>query len=197
MNEKREKLAAEIEAALPHFTGTEEYHRMRYPWLRKDFLLTDGAKYLADKAGLIGGTAYWLIDIIASHQTNKKVAAEGFQTWKLYVNHGPVGNPEPDPAKALQIEAVLQQTNKLSTLKQAEFDYSPIEEEIERPLPTAVLDWKRRARTNEALVTCDDGDNHLLVTQEIPFADFALDEVCLYATNDDFNGIVVMLPSEY
>jgi len=195
MNEKREKLAAEIEAALPHFTGTEEYHRMRYPWLRKDFLLTDGAKYLADKAGLIGGTAYWLIDIIASHQTNKKVAAEGFQTWKLYVNHSEVA--QPDPGKSLLVDAVLQQASGLSALKQAEFDYSPLAEEPERPLPEAVLAWKQRARLNEALVTCDDGDNHLLITQEIPFADFALDEARLYVTSDDYNGIVVMLPSEY
>ncbi len=159
MNDKREKLAAEIEAALPHFTGTEEYHRIRYPWLRKDFLLTDGAKYLADTAGLIGGTAYWLIDIIASYQLNHKVASEGFQAWKLYVHHG--------------------------------------EAEPELVLPATALAWKQRAHPNEALVTCDDGNNHLLVTQEIPFADFALDEVCLYVTNDDYNGIVVMLPSEY
>ena len=195
MNEKREKLAAEIEAAMPHFTGTEEYHRIRYPWLRKDFLLTDGSKYLADKAGLIGGTAYWLIDIIASHQLNHKVASEGFQTWKLYVNHAEV--VQPDPGKALLVETVLQQASGLSALKQAEFDCSPLDEEPERPLPATVLAWKQRARPNEALVTCDDGDNHLRVTQEIPFADFALDEVCLYVTNDDFNGVVVMLPSEY
>jgi len=193
MTDKREKLAAEIEAAMPHFTGTEEYHRMRYPWLRKDFLLTDGAKYLADKAGLIGGTAYWLIDIIASHQLNHKVASEGFQTWKLYVNHTEV--VQPDPGKALLVGVVLTISN--SALKQAEFDCSPLGEEPERPQPTTVLAWKQRARPNEALVTCDDGDNHLLVTQEIPFADFALDEVCLYVTSDDFNGIVIMLPSEY
>ena len=195
MNEKREKLAAEIEAALPHFTGTEEYHRMRYPWLRKDFLLTDGAKYLADKAGLIGGTAYWLIDLIASHQTNKKVAAQGFQTWKLYVNHTVAG--QSDPGKALLVETVLQQASGLSALKQAEFDCSPLEEEPERPLPATVLAWKQRARPNEALVTSDDGNNHLLITQEIPFTDFALDEVSLYVTSDDYNGIVVMLPSDY
>jgi hypothetical protein len=193
MNDKREKLAAEIEAALPHFTGTEEYHRIRYPWLRKDFLLTDGAKYLADKAGLIGGTAYWLIDIIASHQLNHKVASEGFQTWKLYVNHDQVENVEPDPSKALLVGAIHQQPHKLPAVKQAEFD----PEEPERPLPATVLAWKQRARPNEAQVTCDDGNNHLRVTQEIPFADFALDEVCLYVTNDDFNGIVVMLLSEY
>jgi len=185
MDDKREKLAAEIEAALPHFTGTEEYHRIRFPWLRKDFLPTDGAKYLADKAGVIGGTAYWLIDILASHQTNKKVATEGFQTWKLYVNHAPV--IEPDPGKVLTVESVMAQP--------VEFENS--DDIPERPLPATVLAWKKRARLNEALVTCDDGDEHLLVTQEIPFADFALDEVKLYVTNDDFNGIVVMLPSEY
>jgi len=137
MNDKREKLAAEIEAALPHFTGTEEYHRIRYPWLRKDFLLTDGAKYLADKAGVIGGTAYWLIDIIASYQREKPVKDESFQIWKLTVKES-VGK-----------------------------------------------------------VTCEDGNSRSLVTQEIPFADFVLDEVSLYVTSDGFNGIVVMLPSEY
>ena len=137
MSEKREKLAAEIEAALPHFTGTEEYHRIRYPWLRKDFMLTDGAKYLADKAGVIGGTAYWLIDIIASYQREKPVKDESFQTWKLTVKES-VGK-----------------------------------------------------------VTCENGNGRILVTQDIPFADFALDEVSLYVTSDEFNGIVVMLPSEY
>ena len=137
MSEKREKLAADIEAALPHFTGTEEYHRIRYPWLRQDFLLTDGAKYLADKAGVIGGTAYWLIDILASYQREKPVKDESFQTWKLTVKES-VGK-----------------------------------------------------------VTCENGNGRILVTQDIPFADFALDEVSLYVTSDDFNGIVVMLPSEY
>lgn len=164
MHEKRIKLREELEASLPHFTGTEEYHRLLYPWLRKDFLLTDGAKYLADKAGVIGGTAYWLMDIIASHQRNQKVAAEGFQTWRLYLNHLEAGESEPDP---------------------------------EQPRLAAVLAWQQRSRPNEALVTCDDGNGQILVTQEIPFADFALDEVSLYVTNDDFNGIVVMLPSEY
>jgi len=154
MNDKRNKLAEELESNLPHFTGTEEYHRIRYPWLRKDFLITDGAKYLADKAA-----AYWLIDIIASYQLNKKVATEGFQTWMLYVNHG--------------------------------------EAAYEQPLPTCIPTWKQSARVNEALVTCDDGNKHILVTQEIPSTDFPLDEIQLYVTNNDYNGIVVMLPSEY
>ena len=154
MNDKRNKLAEELISNLPHFTGTEEYHRIRYPWLRKDFLLTDGAKYLADKAA-----AYWLIDITASYQLNKKVATEGYQSWKLYVNHG--------------------------------------EAAYEQPLSTCISTWQQRARVNEALVTCDDGNKHILVTQEIPSTDFPLDEVHLYVTNDDYNGIVVMLPSEY
>ena len=142
MNEKHSKLREELESSLPHFTGTEEYHRLRYPdllskSLRQDFLLTDGAKYLTDKAGVIGGTAYWLIDIIASYQREKPVKDESFQVWKLTVKES-VGK-----------------------------------------------------------VTCEDGTGRILVTQEIPFVDFALDEVSLYVTNDDFNGIVVMLPSEY
>ena len=71
----------QLEANLPNFTGTENYTNLRYPWLRSHFLLTDGAKYLAETA-----KAFWLMDAIASHQTNKLVAAEPFQIWKLTVN---------------------------------------------------------------------------------------------------------------
>ena len=73
--------AAELEIELAHFTGTESYTNLRYPWLRQKFMLTDGAKYLAEKA-----KAFWLMDAIASHQINKKVAAEPFQVWTLSVN---------------------------------------------------------------------------------------------------------------
>ncbi len=73
--------AAELESELAHFTGTESYTNLRYPWLRKRFLLTDGSKHLAEKA-----KAFWLMDAIASHQTNQQVAAEEFQFWKLDVN---------------------------------------------------------------------------------------------------------------
>ena len=73
--------AANLEAELAHFTGTESYTNLRYPWLKKRFLLTDGAKYLAEKA-----KAFWLMDAIASHQINKQVAAEEFQCWTLTVN---------------------------------------------------------------------------------------------------------------
>ena len=138
MSEKRAQLAAELAAELSHFTGTEEYHRIVYPWLRNtDFLLTDGAKHLADKAGVISGTAYWLIDILASYQREKSVKDEPFQVWKLTVNKS-VGK-----------------------------------------------------------VSCDDGNGRILVSQDIPFVDFALDEATLYVSSDEYNGIIVMLPSEY
>lgn len=80
--DKKTKLAAELEANLPQFSGTESYTNLRYPWLKgKRFLLTDGTKYLAEKAG-----AFWLMDAIASHQMNGKVAAEEMQFWKLVVD---------------------------------------------------------------------------------------------------------------
>src|SRR5512136_632426 len=78
---KQEQLIAELEANLRHFTGTESYTNLRYAWLRSRFLLTDGAKYLAETA-----KAFWLMDAIASYQMNKQVAAEPFQVWKLTAN---------------------------------------------------------------------------------------------------------------
>lgn len=124
----------QLEANLPHFTGTENYTNLRYPWLRSHFLLTDGAKYLAETA-----KAFWLMDAIASHQTNKLVAAEPFQIWKLTVNEQ----------------------------KQAE-------------------------------LVCTDGNETVLVRQEIPYSVFPLSEITLYVEQSDYlAGRVVMLPSEY
>ncbi len=50
------------ETDLNQFTGTECY----YAYL-VGLKLTDGVKFMADKAG-----AYWLLDIIASYQLNSK-----------------------------------------------------------------------------------------------------------------------------
>jgi hypothetical protein len=130
----KQSLAAELEAELPHFTGTESYTNMRYPWLHTKFLLTDGAKYLAEKA-----KAYWLMDAIASHQINKQVAHEPFQVWELIVG-----------------------------------------------------------TDRKAVLTCMDGNKRILVEQEIPYTDFPLDQISLYAAEDDcLGGRVVMLTSEY
>jgi hypothetical protein len=127
-------LAAELESELAHFTGTESYTNLPYPWLRQRFLLTEGAKYLADQA-----KAYWLMDAIASHQTNKKMAAEIFQVWTLSVNE-----------------------------------------------------------KHEAVLACTDGNEKQLASQSIPYTDFPLKSITLYAEQSDFlGGRVVMLTSEY
>ncbi len=77
----RDLLKEKLEADLPQFSGTESYFNLPYPWLKSRFLLTDGAKYLAETA-----QAFWLMDAIASYQNTKKVASEPFQVWKLTVN---------------------------------------------------------------------------------------------------------------
>jgi hypothetical protein len=130
----REQLADQLAAALPQFTGTENYTNLRYPWLRSRFLLTDGAKYLAETV-----KAFWLMDAIASHQTNKLVAVEPFQVWTLTVNE-----------------------------------------------------------KHTAKLVCTDGNERVLVAQEIPYSDFPLGEITLYLVKDDgLSGWVVMLTSEY
>ena len=66
-------------AELAQFTGSEHWYRHG---MVRNVLFTDGAKYVADKAG-----AYWLLDEIALIQPgDKRVAAEVFQVWKLKVN---------------------------------------------------------------------------------------------------------------
>ena len=50
----------EILNKLPNFYGTENYHR--WSVLFRNFVLTDGAKFIADECG-----AYWLMDAIASY----------------------------------------------------------------------------------------------------------------------------------
>lgn len=55
-----------IQRELKYFTCTRRYHRI--PYLFKNFLLTDGAVYVAEKCD-----AYWLFDLIASHQINPRV----------------------------------------------------------------------------------------------------------------------------
>jgi len=51
--------------------------RFRYGFM-KSFLFTEGVQDLAEQAG-----AYWLIDLVASHQVVPKVKREPFQLWSL------------------------------------------------------------------------------------------------------------------
>lgn len=69
--------AEQIQAALPHFTGTEQY----YPHMCGT-LLTDGAKFLAEKA-----ECFWLMDIIASVKTQLR-KLDHFHVCKLVVKDG-------------------------------------------------------------------------------------------------------------
>ncbi len=66
-------------ADLMQFTGSEHWYRHA---LVRDVLYTDGVQYVAQTAG-----AYWLIDEIAfTQRSERRVAAEKFQLWKLTVN---------------------------------------------------------------------------------------------------------------
>jgi hypothetical protein len=70
MSAVEEKLTpAELEDRLRGFYGSEDKHA--YSSLFRRHLLTDGAKYLAEKAG-----AYWLMDVIASHHRKVQTSAQ-------------------------------------------------------------------------------------------------------------------------
>lgn len=69
----------DLQVDLAHFNGTEDYHVLT---MSKSLLATDGVKYLCEKAG-----AYWLMDVIASHQISMHVRREEFQVWKLTKLH--------------------------------------------------------------------------------------------------------------
>lgn len=49
-----------------------------------------------------------------------------------------------------------------------------------------------RVSDMDFLVTCDDGDNNILVRQKIPFSDFPLNGITVWKVDE-----VVMLPREY
>lgn len=56
------------------FIGTENY----YVHFTKSFVFTDGVKAMAEQC-----KAYWLIDVIASHQINKDIKSKLFQIWTI------------------------------------------------------------------------------------------------------------------
>lgn len=130
----------ELEAGLPHFTGSEEFHRVQ-KICNKPVYATDGVKFLCDKGG-----CYWLLDAITSHQP--KLRGEDFQTWKLTVN-------------------------------------------VEGTIRNGIA-----VNRGQAMLVCEDGNNNKLRAQSIPFTDFPMSEITLYAQVDD-EKIVIMLPGEY
>lgn len=56
------------------FIGTEHF----YAHLTKNVVFTDGVKAMADQY-----KAYWLIDVIVSYQTEKRINLKPFQIWTI------------------------------------------------------------------------------------------------------------------
>jgi Family of unknown function (DUF6876) len=67
---------------LRHFTGTENYYK--HPF---GILYTDGVRFLAMEA-----QCYWLIDLVASYQTDRRVSRAGYQLYELEVNEDKSGS---------------------------------------------------------------------------------------------------------
>lgn len=77
--------------------------------------------------------AYWLLDLICSHQSDKKVREQEFQVWKLH-----------------------------------------------------------REDDHTAVVVCEDGNDNVVTSQEIPYTDFPYTDATIWLTNG-----VMLLPTEY
>lgn len=77
-------LAKKLDHELAYFSGTERWYRHGGFW-RHEILLTDGVMHLAEHGGRNNGTAFWLVDAIASYQGEKVLARHPFQVWKLIV----------------------------------------------------------------------------------------------------------------
>ena len=70
-DDDKQILASELEQQLCQFTGTGAYYR-----LSRKHLMTDGAKYLADRA-----QCYWMMDAIVSH-----LCEIGTNDWFVHVH---------------------------------------------------------------------------------------------------------------
>ena len=60
--------------------------------------------------------------------------------------------------------------------------------------------WKLTVNDSKAALVCTDGNNHILISKEIPFTDFPADHIDFYVVSaEDFGeGVrMMMLPSEY
>lgn len=62
-------------SSLSHFTGSEDRYR---DTLALNLLSTDGIHHLCTEAN-----CFWLIDLVGSHQFNRRVKAEEFQLWRI------------------------------------------------------------------------------------------------------------------
>src|SRR5271155_3607788 len=54
--------------------------------------------------------------------------------------------------------------------------------------------WKLNVHPNQtATLTTGNGDNDILKTEELPFTDFLLSEITLWAVRNEFDGFTIML----
>ncbi len=91
MNTPKSINPEELQRQLASFSGSLEYHRLTAS-IQPEILWTDGCAYLAEQA-----RCYWLLDAIASHQTNPRVRQEPFQIWTLQIgsrSRAKAANPE-------------------------------------------------------------------------------------------------------
>jgi hypothetical protein len=72
--------ATELRNYLDGFIGTQNYHRTS---LHRQFVATDGALAMAEKAG-----AFWLHDLIMSYQNKLLKKGKMFQVWTMKVKDG-------------------------------------------------------------------------------------------------------------
>ncbi|WP_373540388.1 DUF6876 family protein [Chamaesiphon sp.] len=72
--------ATEIQEALTHFHGSETVHTLEM-YDPKVIFFTEGVQYLQDSAD-----CFWLINAIASHQSQIFPPANNFQVWHLVVD---------------------------------------------------------------------------------------------------------------
>ncbi len=57
--------------------------------------------------------------------------------------------------------------------------------------------WKLVVIDNSAVITCDDGDGNISVTQSIDYTDFPLPELNIWLNIQEGGRIFLYLPSEY
>lgn len=74
-----EKIAKLSRDNLSQFVGSQKF--TRWSPLFQNHVLTEGALYVAENAG-----AYWLMDLIASYQGERKFKEEDFQVWEIHVD---------------------------------------------------------------------------------------------------------------
>ena len=83
-------LARKLDREVAHFTGAEKWYRHAGFW-RYPILLTEGVLHVAEHGGRNSGTAFWLVDAIASYQGEKVLVRHPFQVWKLTVTEAEGG----------------------------------------------------------------------------------------------------------